>query len=105
MRYTLEEFTKGLEIYNSMCDKASEIIDVVFKGYSESVFDDWNIEFYTFFTSLLNEEQRNWVDYFVFELDFGSRYDVGMVSGADGEPIYLETVEELYAFLETLEEK
>lgn len=39
------------------------------------------------------------IDYFIFELDFGSKWKSGTIKGNDGLDIKLSTAEELYDYL------
>ena len=42
------------------------------------------------------DDKDQWIDYWVYELDFGRRYKEGMITYSNGENISLETAEELY---------
>lgn len=44
------------------------------------------------------EDEGTWIDYWVYELDFGTRTDLG-ASYKDGTPIKLNTMKDLYKFL------
>lgn len=45
------------------------------------------------------DDKDQWIDYWVYELDFGRQYKEGTITDANGENIPLETVEELYELL------
>ena len=45
------------------------------------------------------EDKGEWISYWIFELDFGRKYEDGAITEADGSIIKLETVEDLYNFL------
>ena len=45
------------------------------------------------------QDDNHWIDYWVYELDFGRRYEPGMIVDDNGTNISLETTEELYEFL------
>ena len=45
------------------------------------------------------DDKDQWIDYWVYELDFGRRYKEGMITYSNGENISLETAEELYELL------
>jgi hypothetical protein len=47
----------------------------------------------------LFEDVDNWISYYVFELNWGSRYKPGCVTEEDGENIALNSLEHLYDFL------
>jgi len=48
--------------------------------------------------------EDDWVGYWVFELDFGRRYHDGCVMTKDGEKIDISTPDKLYKFILTLKE-
>lgn len=45
------------------------------------------------------QDDDHWIDYWAYELDFGRRYESGMIVDDNGTNISLETTEELYEFL------
>lgn len=45
------------------------------------------------------DDKDQWIDYWVYELDFGRRYKEGTITDSNGENIPLETAEELYELL------
>lgn len=49
--------------------------------------------------TLFKDEEDNWIDYWIWELDFGEKYEEGTVTDEDGSIIPLKTAEELYDFL------
>lgn len=57
------------------------------------------IETATDLLSLIFCDEGKWIDYYVYELNFGESYQPGMVERADGTEIPLETVEDLYNLL------
>lgn len=48
-------------------------------------------------------DRDNWIEYFCFELDFGKKWEVGCVRQKDGTDIKLETPEDLYDYLVSIE--
>ena len=44
-------------------------------------------------------DSDEWINYFCFELDFGRKWEPGIISGKDGEPIDLSTPQALYDYL------
>lgn len=41
----------------------------------------------------------SWIEYFIYELNFGKSYKDGDITNEDGTPIDLSTVDKLYDFL------
>ena len=48
-------------------------------------------------------DKDEWISYFVYELDCGKRYKEGAIKNADGSPIPLATIEDLWAILQPSE--
>lgn len=51
---------------------------------------------YNLLKELVNDKQDDWIGYYLWELDFGKKYEDGMITEADGTIIKLSTPEELY---------
>lgn len=69
-------------------------------------FIDANIFFYSKYESKLVEllkiimqDKGDWIDYFIYELDFGKKWKVGTVTEKDGTSIDISDAEKLYDFL------
>ena len=45
------------------------------------------------------DNSQSWIEYFMFELDFGKKYEVGMVTNTDKSPIDLSDVGRLWDYL------
>lgn len=45
------------------------------------------------------EDDSQWIDYFCWELEYGEKYEPGMVEDGKGEEIKLQTPEDLYDML------
>jgi hypothetical protein len=45
------------------------------------------------------EDEDEWISYWVYELDFGSKWEKGMVLDENGQDIKLQTIEDLYNIL------
>lgn len=43
--------------------------------------------------------EHSWIEYFIYELDFGKKYKDGMILEKDGSLINLSTTKKLYNFL------
>lgn len=44
-------------------------------------------------------DEYPWIEYFIYELDFGSKYKDGMIKDSEGDIIKLENSSDLYALL------
>ena len=44
-------------------------------------------------------DDEDWIEYFIWELDFGKKYKDGMITNKNNEIIDLSNVENLYKFL------
>ena len=53
---------------------------------------------------LLNDAVE-YIDYFIYELDYGRKYEPGMITGEDGKNIDLDSAEKLYDYLSGEEKK
>lgn len=50
---------------------------------------------------ILNDADKDkWIEYFCFELDFGKKWEPGMITEKDGTEIILKTPEDLYEVLQ-----
>lgn len=50
----------------------------------------------------MNDNHRDsWIEYYIWDLDFGKNYQKGCASNKDGSPIDLSNVGALYDFLKT----
>lgn len=46
------------------------------------------------------KDKDGWIDYFCFELDFGKKWKIGIITDEAGNDIVLQTPEDLYSLLE-----
>lgn len=44
-------------------------------------------------------DEGNWIDYWIYELEFGEKYIDGCITDKNDDIIRMETVEELYEYL------
>jgi hypothetical protein len=49
--------------------------------------------------SFKDNTEHSWIEYFIYELDYGRKYTEGCATEADGTNIDLSTPEKLYKFL------
>ena len=76
-------------------EKASEFLD------SDTLFDSIRSPegMLGVLAYIFNDEQSGWIDYYVFELEWGKNYEDGMVTDKDGSNIPLATLRDLYRLL------
>lgn len=95
-----EEFEKYIKEIKSACDFDSGLHEFLHTSGAEGYICVPNcIETATDLLSLIFCDEDRWIDYYVYELNFGESYQPGMVERADGTEIPLETVEDLYKLL------
>lgn len=94
---TLNSIKKQIEIDKKNSSMLQEMFpdDSIYCGYNNSeLFNSLNL--------ILKEQMKDdddWIDYFMYELDFGKKYRKGMVKESDGTIIDLSNAERLYEFL------
>ncbi len=44
-------------------------------------------------------DKDEWIDYFCFDLDFGKKWEIGMIKDNNGNDVKLESAEDLWEFL------
>lgn len=53
------------------------------------------------YEEVMNDKQSDWIGYYVYELDWGTKYKAGMVKSKEGKNIKLKTLEDLWNILHT----
>ena len=48
---------------------------------------------------IIFNDKGQWIQYFLYELDWGKKYKDGCITDVDGSYIHLSTIDELYDFL------
>ena len=94
---TINSIKKQIEIGRKNSSMLQEMFpdDSIYCGYNNS-------ELFNALNKILKESMKDeydWIDYFIYELDFGEKYRNGMVKEADGSIIDLSNAERLYEFL------
>lgn len=104
MEYILskEKFVKYIKDIQTVVEYESGLYDFLTKhkvgGYIfqpnciDTVIDLLN-------TIFGESDNDGWINYFVWELNFGKEYKDGMVLNSESKPIRLDTAERLYDFL------
>ena len=94
---TINSIKKQIEIDKKNSSMLQEMFpdDSIYCGYNNS-------ELFNALNKILKESMKDeydWIDYFIYELDFGEKYYDGCVLDKDKSTINLSTVENLYEFL------
>lgn len=48
---------------------------------------------------IIMNDQNDWIDYFIYELDYGREYEAGMILDEDGKDIEISSGEKLYDYI------
>ena len=94
---TINSIQKQIEIDRKNSSILQEVFpdDSIYCGYNNS-------ELFNALNKILKESMKDvydWIDYFMYELDFGEKYYDGCVLDKDKSIIDLSTAENLYEFL------
>ena len=94
---TINSIKKQIEIDRKNSSMLKEMFtdDSIYCGYN-------NKELFNALNKILKESMKDeydWIDYFMYELDFGEKYYDGCVLDKDKSIINLSTAENLYEFL------
>lgn len=94
---TINSIQKQIEIDRKNSSMLQEMFpdDSIYCGYNNS-------ELFNALNKILKESMKDeydWIDYFMYELDFGKKYYDGCVLDKDKSIIDLSTAENLYEFL------
>lgn len=83
--------------HDRKCTNAFEIVfpDDWITGYDNSFITNQIIKI----LQITFKDKSKWVEYFIYDLNFGKDYKPGMVTEKDGENIELSTSENLYDLL------
>ena len=108
MKISFEEFKNIMtDIVNF--EEFSDRVKGTFRDYNNKTRDMASIEFpdttcdTILALSLLLNDKSEWISYWVYELDCGQKYEVGMVTDENGKEIKLKTIEDLWKVLNTEE--
>lgn len=102
-----ELFVKSMNTLKEMSKQETELLST-FNINPEWICGEWVWNYYTLLKdSVLGEYEDIGDDfsYFVFELDFGSKWKEGMITDKDGNDIKMQTAEDLYDILISTIEK
>lgn len=98
---TKKEFCKIIDDLKRNDEFLDDICDVFKKHQREEQIYSTGLEdtIVNLLETIFNDNKTNWISYWIWELDFGEKYNEGDVTKKDGTIIPLKTVEELYDFL------
>lgn len=93
----LEDFKKIIDLI----DKADQRNDMLYKAGIDSLeySDIYHDIIGRLFKEILTEEGYDWVTYYLYEIPMFIDKQEFYATDADGSPIYLRNVEELYNYL------
>lgn len=95
---SFEKFAEYIAAIEASNKKVDEIYSAL--GGGEEIFKctccDTAIEL---LSSLMEDSANEWIDYWMYEQDFGRKWTTNTASYADGTPIMCRNVRELYDFL------
>jgi len=85
--------------HDRKCSDAFQIIlpDDFITSYNNQYLND--MMFNILKTSFNDDTKDSWIEYFIYDLEFGSKYKDGMIIEKDGSLIDISTTEKLYNFL------
>lgn len=96
MRFKHDEFIKAMETFQQMYEKEDQISEVMHLEV-EWPGSEWIWNYYELIRVMcdINPDTYDDLDYFVFELNFGKKYEPGDYM-VDGKEIPLATLEDLW---------
>lgn len=99
---TKEQFVAKLNFIHERNERMAEMNELFTREFEDSIFYPY-FRYEAVLVDLLkivmNDLESDWIDYFMYELDFGKRYVEGCITEADGTSIKLATPEDLYDLL------
>ena len=100
---TKEQFVDAINFIDKRSKAMEEINKIFTTEFEDSIFFPY-FKYETKMVELLkiimkDTDEYSWIDYFIYERDFGRDIKLGDVTEEDGTPIPISTPEELYDFL------
>lgn len=99
---TKEEFVKKLNFIKERDEAQSKIGELFEKEFEDSIFlpySRWQAEYINLLEKIMRDTENNWISYWIYELDYGTKYKDGDVTETDGSIIRMASAEDLYNFL------
>lgn len=95
-----ESFYKVIDDYKTMFDFTDEMNELFDKYKTDgNIYPPMCTKTVTDLLEFIFNDKNQWISYWIFELDFGKKYEDGLVTQKDGTIIPLKTVEDLYNLL------
>ena len=95
-----ESFCRVMDNYKSMWNFTDDLNDLFRKYKSDGeVYPPMCTETVIDLLEFIFNDKNQWISYWIFELEFGERYEDGDVKNENGEDIPLKTAEDLYDLL------
>lgn len=99
-KMTLQDFERYMKDIKRSYEYSEKLNDFLRENADDGyVFQPDCIDTAVNLLSFIFGDEAGWIEYFVFELEFGKRYEDGMVINQDGSNISLASTEDLYKFL------
>ena len=101
---TLKLFKETIEAivaqqkHDDKCSDAFQLIlneDRVYIGYDNSILVS---QIFKILADVMQDD-GDWISYFIYDLEFGTKYKKGCAIEKDGKEIKLDTIENLYKYL------
>ena len=95
-----ESFCRVMDNYKSMFDFTDEMNELFDKYKMDgNIYPPLCTSTVIDLLEFIFNDKNRWINYWIFELDFGKDYEDGDAKDADGSNIPLKTVEDLYDLL------
>ncbi len=104
---SVQEFVDVLNRLREATD-LQEQVDKLFRNSRENIENDFcnaaalqisHESSVVFLLKRIMHDQYEYIDYFIYELDYGRKYEAGMITDENGQDIDIHTPELLYDFI------
>ena len=98
---TLEKFKEYLEIYKKINDNEENLNKDLYQmspDFGGFYLEDVHIILDGLLKDIMKDED-NWIEYYIYELNWGKDYEDGCIQDKNGNNIPLKTIEDLYNLL------
>ena len=94
----LKEFKKHIENIQQVYENEAKLCRILKCNSPINFADDIADSTLELLKELFNDTEDEWIEYWMFDLDFGEKWRPGMVE-IKGQDIKLQTIEDLYGIL------
>ena len=95
-----ESFYKVIDDYKTMFDFTDEMNELFDKYKTDgNIYPPMCTKTVTDLLEFIFNDKNQWINYWIWELEFGKRYEDGKIKDENGEDIPLRSVEDLYDLL------